>query len=143
MRYTSCVDLHIVLRDPDGRIALGRRRNTGWMDGHHHLPSGHLEDGESAREGAARELEEETGVLVPPDGLTLVHTMHHRTDAGRVALFFTVPRAPWTLGNPEPDKCDGWAWYPPTALPGPIVPYTAGALVHIAARRPYSEQGWQ
>ena len=36
------------------------------------LPGGHLDDGETFLAGAVRELEEETGVTLPPEALTLV-----------------------------------------------------------------------
>lgn len=50
-RYTAHVDLHLILRDTDGRVLMGQRQNTGWADGQLGLPSGHLEDGESATAG--------------------------------------------------------------------------------------------
>ncbi|WP_267965842.1 hypothetical protein [Streptomyces sp. NRRL F-5053] len=40
-RYTSCVDLHLLLRDEQRRVLLGRRQNTGFADGAWHLPSVH------------------------------------------------------------------------------------------------------
>jgi hypothetical protein len=37
-RYTSAVDLYLILRDEQGRVLLGGRRNTGWADGQLALP---------------------------------------------------------------------------------------------------------
>ena len=51
--------------EPDGRKYLLLRHANG---GHWSFPKGHLEEGESAREAAIRELEEETG-LHPEDFL--------------------------------------------------------------------------
>jgi hypothetical protein len=48
-RHRSIVDVHLVLRR-DGKILMGRRANTGYGDGLLHLPSGHLERGESVIE---------------------------------------------------------------------------------------------
>ncbi|MFC4587328.1 NUDIX domain-containing protein [Sphaerisporangium corydalis] len=45
-RYKTPIDLHVILRR-GGEILLGRRRNTGFHDGDWHLPSGHIEPGES------------------------------------------------------------------------------------------------
>ncbi|WP_172387119.1 NUDIX domain-containing protein [Streptomyces sp. MNP-20] len=142
-RFTSTVDLHLVLRDDQGRVALGRRRNTGYMDGYYHVPAGHLEAGESFTRGAARELREETGALVEREELRLAHTMHHFTNSARTALFFEVTRPTWELANPEHDKCEGWEFFAPDALPDKIVPYTASALGHIAKHIIYSERGWE
>lgn len=141
-RYTSHVDLHLILRDSEGRILFGQRQNTGWADGQLGLPSGHLEDRESATTGAAREAEEEIGVLVKPDTLRLVHVMHHRTNSGRVGLFFEV--SDWTgeILNREPDKCAGWLFIDPASPPAEIVPYIATALRNISAGEVYSEGGW-
>ncbi|MFB7741905.1 NUDIX domain-containing protein [Streptomyces sp. NPDC056132] len=142
-RYTEAVDLHLVLRDREGRVALGLRQGTGWMDGHYHLPSGHKEMGESAAAGAVREAAEETGVDIKREELRLVHVMSHYTTAGRTALFFEATRPEWDLVNTEPDKCGGWAFFAPDALPEKIVPYAAAALGHIRKSINYSERGWE
>jgi 8-oxo-dGTP diphosphatase len=141
-RYTAHVDLHLILRDSEGRVLFGQRRNTGWADGQLGLPSGHLEDGESATTGAAREAAEEIGVLLKPDALRLVHLMHHRTNSGRVALFFAVAGWSGEITNREPDKCAGWSFVDPADPPTPIVPYIAEALRRIGSGEVYSERGW-
>lgn len=141
-RYRSCVDLHLILRDGQGRVLLGERRNTGWADGYLGLPSGHLEDGESATAGAVREGEEETGVLIEPEDLRLVHVMHHHTDSGRVALFFEANTWTGEIVNREPDKCAGWDFMALDTLPDAVVPYVAEALRHYGAGVAYSERGW-
>jgi 8-oxo-dGTP diphosphatase len=141
-RYTSCIDLHLILRDEQGRVLLGQRQNTGWADGLNGLPSGHLEDGEAATVGAAREAEEETGVLIKTDTLRLVHVMHHRTDSGRMALFFEASDWAGEITNTEPDKCAGWTFHDPAQLDDQMVPYIGKALRHIASGEFYSEGGW-
>lgn len=141
-RYTACIDLHLILRDVQGQVLLGQRQNTGWADGLFGLPSGHLEDGEPATTGVAREAEEETGVLVKTGNLRLVHVMHHRTDSGRMALFFEASDWAGEIINTEPDKCAGWEFHDPATLDGKIVPYLAVALAHIGEGRLYSEGGW-
>lgn len=142
-RYTSCIDLHLILRDSDGQVLFGRRQNTGWADGKLGLPSGHLEDGESATAGMAREAQEEVGVTITVGDLRLVHLVHHRTDSGRVALFFQASDWSGEITNNEPDKCAGWSFVDPTDPPAEIVPYVAVALRHITADQLYSEGGWQ
>ena len=113
------------------------------MDGAFHLPAGHLEDGESATAGAVREASEEIGINIDPGDLALVHVMHHRTNSGRIALFFEVKRWEGTVSNGEPDKCAGWRWCTPDALPARMVPYTAEAVRHIAKGIFNSERGWE
>lgn len=141
-RYASCIDLHLILRDEQGRVLLGQRQNTGWADGLYGLPSGHLEDGESATVGVAREAEEEIGVLIKTDDLRLVHVMHHRTDSGRMALFFEASDWAGEITNTEPDKCAGWGFHDPGQLDSQVVAYVGKALRHIASGGFYSEGGW-
>ena len=141
-RYTSVIDLHLILRR-DERILLGRRMNTGFADGFYALPAGHLEADEGATEGMAREAREETTILVEPWDLTLVHVMHHHTNSGRLALFFEATDWSGDIINCEPAKCTGWTWHSLDTLPEPIVPYIADALRHIRVHTPYSEGGWK
>ncbi|MEU4243128.1 NUDIX domain-containing protein [Actinoplanes sp. NPDC026619] len=136
------VDVHLILRNGD-RVLLGQRINTGFGDGCWHMPSGHGEDGESALGTLVREAKEETGVVIDQADASLVHTMHHWTGSGRMALFFQVSR--WE-GDPvvtEPDKCAAWQWFPLDGLPEQMIDYGRLALEQYAAGEPYSERGWQ
>lgn len=139
-RYRVCVDAHLVLRRGD-EVLLGLRRNTGYADGRWHLPSGHTEAGESGSEATAREAFEEIGVTIAPDDLDFVHLMHHRTNEGRVALFYSATHWEGEPTNREPDKCAELRWFPLTDLP-PMIDYAADALSHIAKSTVYSERGW-
>lgn len=140
-RYKACVDLHLILRRGD-KILLGLRQNTGFADGSWHLPSGHAEDEESATTGVIREAKEEVGVDVRPSDVRFVHFMHHRTDSGRVGLFYETDTWTGEVVNTEPDKCAEWRWFPITELPEQMIPYAAEALAHIAKENHYSERGW-
>jgi 8-oxo-dGTP diphosphatase len=60
----------------DKKIFLLRRYNTGWEDGKYNLPGGHLNGNETAREAAAREVLEETGVKVKIDDLHFFNASH-------------------------------------------------------------------
>ncbi|MFI8361983.1 hypothetical protein ACIGD1_17660 [Streptomyces sp. NPDC085612] len=42
----------------------------------------------------------------------------------------------------EPDKCLSWGWWPPDALPEPVVPCARAAVEGIRAGRRYTELGW-
>jgi 8-oxo-dGTP pyrophosphatase MutT (NUDIX family) len=141
-RYTAHVDVHLILRDAAGRVLFGQRQHTGFADGQLGLPSGHLEDGESAMAGTVREAAEEIGVLIKNDSLRLVHVMHHRTDSGRLALFFEARDWSGEIVNTEPDKCAGWSFIDPTDPTTEIVPYLVRALRHLASGEIYSEGGW-
>lgn len=136
------VDIHLVLVREDGAILLGERRNTGWKDGHHHLVAGHLEDGESATTALAREAYEEAGIRIDPDKVRLAHFMHHRTDSGRVALFFEATEWTGEITNAEPDKCARWEFHRPDALPDPMIDYARTGIELYRKGVLYSEAGW-
>lgn len=140
-RYRVCVDAHLILRRGN-EILLGQRRNTGFADGSWHLPSGHTDEGEPASTALIRESVEEIGVGIDPADVRFMHLMHHRTDAGRIALFFEVTRWTGEPTNREPDKCAGWQWFDLTALPDEMIPYAAEALAQYTQGEVYSERGW-
>lgn len=65
-------------RDDRGRLLLIHKIDNGcWA-----LPGGGMDIGESIREAAIREMEEETGVLVEVTGLVGIHT-----DPGHVVAY--------------------------------------------------------
>jgi 8-oxo-dGTP diphosphatase len=69
IRYTA----DVVVLTPDDDVLLIQR---DWppYEGDWALPGGHVDQGESSREAAARELAEETGVHVPADDLREIGT---------------------------------------------------------------------
>lgn len=136
------VDVHLLLRR-GGDVLLGQRINTGFGDGSWHPPSGHGENGESAVGALVREALEETGVIVDPAEVRLVHVLHHWTGSARMALFFEARRWSGDLTVTEPDKCAAWEWFPLSALPEQMIPYGRQALEQYAKGEPYSERGWQ
>jgi 8-oxo-dGTP diphosphatase len=138
------IDVHVLLVQDD-RILLIRRRDTNPMfDGQWHLPSGKLDAGEPVPAAAAREAEEEVGVVIHPTDLRLVHTIHVNGSGPepRLGLFFEARR--W-LGHPtnrEPSKCSAVGWFPLTALPTPLIDYPAAAIAAYRTGAPFSTQGW-
>ena len=124
-----------LLRDAEERgareVLLQLREGTGYMDGHWAAAvAGHVEQGESVFEAAAREAVEEVGVT----GLELsAICAMQRTGRGepideRVDYFFTATS--WS-GEPrivEPDKCADLRWFALDALPDPVVPHELRVL---------------
>jgi 8-oxo-dGTP diphosphatase len=78
-RHSVSVAAAIV--NDDGQVLAVRRRDNG----HWEPPGGVLELDETIHEGLAREVEEETGLLVEPEALTGVYKNMRR---GIVALVF-------------------------------------------------------
>jgi 8-oxo-dGTP diphosphatase len=130
-RHRSIVDLHLVIRRGDpGRILLLRRANTGYGDGLLHLPSGHLEPGESITDGVIREAREETGIDVAAGDLRFLHVMHRASEDGgdRIGFFFAATSWTGEPFNAEPGKCSELVWADPHDLPADTIPYPAAGI---------------
>lgn len=88
------------------------------------LPGGHLEYGETFEECGAREVLEETGVVLTetPKFAHAVNTIFSN-EAHYVTIFMRVdvtPEEAEAVRNAEPDKCEGWEWHFLEGLPKPI-----------------------
>jgi 8-oxo-dGTP diphosphatase len=120
-------------------VLLQLRQNTGYMDDHWAMAAaGHVEEGESVHEAAAREAHEELGVDIDIASLEPVCAMH-RTGMTRapvdqrVDFFFACWR--WS-GEPrlvEAHKAADLRWFPLTDLPDPVVPHERLVLGGLAA----------
>lgn len=143
-RYTSIVDVYVLLQRADDRILLLERANTGYADGQLCPPSGHLEANESVIDGAIREAHEEVGVVIRPNDITCVHVVHHRSPQGqgRIGIFFRTTQWSGEPTNCEPHKCAGLYWVNPDDLPANTVPYSAAAITQIQTGAHFSIDGW-
>lgn len=140
-RFKLTGDVHLLL-NRDGQILFGRRQNTGFEDGAWHVPSGHLEAGESVVTALVRESKEEIGLGIAAEDVEFTHVMHNSSSGGRVAFFFTVQHWDGTPENREPEKCSELRWFPLGALPDHLIDYCRVALSHIAAGQAFSVYGW-
>jgi 8-oxo-dGTP diphosphatase len=141
-RHNLIGDVHLVLLNDNGEVLFGKRQNTGFEDGAWHVPSGHLEAGESVVRALVREAKEEIGVVIAEEDIEFAHVMHNSSSGGRVAFFFTVNTWSGIPENREPDKCSELGWFPLDALPEDMIDYCRVALAHIATGRAFSIYGW-
>lgn len=119
-----------------GRLLLGRRKGSHGA-GEYAYPGGHLEHLESFEQCAKREVREETGLEIGP--LRFLRVLNTRAYAPKhyVDLAFA---ADWVSGEPqvlEPEKIDGWAWYPLDALPTPLFGTIPTALEALTTGRTF------
>lgn len=124
------------------KILLSRRFRTGYEDGKYSLPAGHVEEGETLREAAAREIEEEIGLTIKPEDFELIHVMHRKETDIRVDFFFTAKKWQGQITNREPNKCDDLGWFPLNKLPSNTIPYIKRAIESVSRDSFYSEFGW-
>jgi 8-oxo-dGTP pyrophosphatase MutT (NUDIX family) len=84
-RYRIIPAVFIIVHDQangDQQVLLQRRAGTGYCDGWYDAPSGHYEEADGLPQvAAARELEEETGLIAKSEDLELFHivTNEHET----------------------------------------------------------------
>ncbi|PJN02560.1 DNA mismatch repair protein MutT [Streptomyces sp. CB01201] len=144
-RNAVCVIVHDSAADMVAAVLYAARNwspQPAWT-----LPGGKAEPGEALDEAAARELKEETGLLVDPAGLVLVHVIHVEQgwdQAGQFVLFVFATDT-WTgeLTNTEPDKHLTVQWVTANSMPEPAFPTTTQALAAYRDGGPaFSRHGW-
>jgi 8-oxo-dGTP diphosphatase len=119
-----------VLVIKDGKLLLGKRKGSHGAN-EYASPGGHLEHMESFADCAAREVLEESGLVIGPLRFLRVLNTTQYAPKHYIDIAFA---ADWVSGEPEvrePDKIEGWAWYALDALPSPLfgtVPTAIAAL---------------
>jgi 8-oxo-dGTP pyrophosphatase MutT (NUDIX family)/predicted enzyme related to lactoylglutathione lyase len=133
-------DVYVIVRRAD-QVLLLLRSGTGYKDGQWGPPSGKVEDAETYREAAARELREETGISVGPGELRFIHVIERLPISGSrwVGLFFEVDAATASPVNVEADKHEALAFFPVSHLPDNTVDYVRYVLQAVATSRHLSE----
>lgn len=135
---TPLVAAAYVVLQRDDHVLLQLRRGTGYLDEHWAVLAGHLERGETITAAAVREAAEESGVIIDPDDLEPLTTLHRFIPTGprieqRCDWFFRARR--WT-GEPvrlEPHRSADMRWFALDALPEPVVPHELTVLEYLAA----------
>jgi 8-oxo-dGTP diphosphatase len=137
------IDTHVIVRDGD-KVLLSQRGGP-YGHGRWHMPSGKLDHGESLTHGAARELLEETGLVVDVADLRLVHVVHHHqaAETERIGFFFEARVWDGEPVNREPSKCLALEWFAVHDLPDDLIEYPgAGLRGYLESAGPLTEQGW-
>lgn len=142
-RQQVVVDVHVIL-EREGDILLCLRQGTGYADGLHCLPSGHLDPGETVIDCAIREAREEVGVEIDPGHLRPATVVHHLSPEGRPRVGFFFAANAWTgeVVNAEPQKCAKLTWAPADMLPDNTVPYTSAGVNLYLAGAGVGVHGW-
>ncbi|MFJ1837933.1 NUDIX domain-containing protein [Streptomyces sp. NPDC088175] len=108
----------VVLVTEDGQIALVERR---WepFEGEHALPGGHVDEKETSRMAASRELFEEAGVEVAPTDLEQLGVFDEpdRDPRGRYVTVVYLARVPAGTVLTAGDDARTATWWPLTSLP--------------------------
>ncbi|WP_027460186.1 NUDIX domain-containing protein [Deinococcus murrayi] len=134
----------LVVRDPAGRVLLGRRSGTAFAEGLWNLPGGAVEPGEGLLAAVTREAREEVGLRVDPSALRSLGVSRYDVagPGGPVAgVDFLFLADAWE-GEPTPlDKTSEVGWFAPDALPPGCLPWLPGVLrAHLLEGVRLSEQ---
>jgi len=121
----------------DGRVLLGRRI-AAYGNGLMQLPGGKPDTGESLKQTALRELEEETGIRARV-ATEVARQVDDFPEIGKryTTHFFIATGGPDEPQNCEPNKCEGWNWFALDAWPADlfaISPETIDAIRQAATR---------
>lgn len=131
-RYQIRVAVYgLIIRD--GKILMLRRKNTNWFDGFFGVPAGHLEEDETLKHAACREIKEEAELDVLESDLQFAYMEHriHPNGYNYIDIYFKVKK--WQ-GNPkigEPDLSDKIGWFPIDNLPINVISYMHHGLDKI------------
>ena len=106
--------------NPDGLVLLGRRLSIHGY-GTWAAPGGHLDTDEMPAHCAARELREETGIIIPQKNFHIIGVTYDAYPRNPyVTLHYRVNDVTATPKLREPDKCDEWRWFALKELPQPL-----------------------
>lgn len=130
----------------DGNLLLGKRLGTlgygTWAP-----PGGHLEPGETPNETAARELAEETGIVIPAYAFAptvFVQDNGRETQNTYLTLFVVAQTRQATPVIKEPKKCAEWRWCSFNQLPTPFFsPFEALHTLITQRAGPFKETAWK
>lgn len=91
----------------------------------------------------AREAKEELGIIVRPEDMKLVHTVHrlnrNEPNQEHIDLFFEAIKWGGDITNAEPHKCDDVSWFASDDLPENTLPLVRHVIEATARGDTFSE----
>lgn len=114
----------MIVLDPGGRILLGLAHDGRWE-----LPGGKVDPGESFEQAGARELAEETSLLVRAEDVRIVAVvLDGERGVPRISAAGLVTDVADDPEVTEPDKIVRWQWHGPEAVPSELFMPSAAVL---------------
>lgn len=136
------VSVHLIICN-NNTVLMQRRINTGFADGWLSLPSGKLESYESVLDCVIREANEELGIYIKRDDISIVHVLNRKgDDKVRVDYFMWIKFWSGEIQNLERNKCEELVWCNADKLPKDVIPYIVFVLSQIKRNVSFSLYGW-
>ena len=126
-----------ILLERDGKYFFIRRANTGWNDGKLTIPAGHVDKGQTTRQGAITEAREEAGVTIKEEDLEFIHTQY--VFDKYTNFFFRAQK--WN-GEPmlgEPHLCSEVLWVPKNETPEDVILHVRLMLEEVSKGNYFSD----
>ena len=121
-------------------ILLQQRKNTGYYDGGRQVPSGHIDDGETALQSITHECLEEIDIDITVDETHIFHIIHRiSTNRQYFDIGVMVNQRTGEIKNNEPDKCSALERFALDNLPSYISPITIRLIEAYQSKQFYSE----
>lgn len=138
------ISVFLILRKAD-KILLYKRINTKHEAGNYSLVGGHVDGNETVQQAIAREAQEEIGIRINTQDLTVAHVIHTKAtaDYGEYINFF-LESSVWDgePANMESNRCEELVWHTLESLPVNTVQYVRQALENIQQGIFFSNFGW-
>ena len=111
----------VILIREDGKILVGKRKNTSAGDGYWGLPGGRIDRWETPEETAKRETFEESDIVVYDlEYFDYTNDMFKEEDEHWITMYFISRNFEGEAKIMEPNKCEEWRWVDTDDLPEPI-----------------------
>lgn len=128
----------------EDKVLLVFQKNTKVNNNMYGLIGGLVEKGESARDAAIRESEEEIGIKIKKEDMKLVHCLSSiENEKETMGLYFLINKWEDEPINKEIIKHDHIKWFPLNNLPQNLIERNRQALEMMKANVNYSEWGWK
>lgn len=77
--YHTNIPASYLILIKDNKILLLRRANTGFKDGFYSMVAGHVDPGETFTDCIIREAQEEAGITLTIQDISVMHMMHRKS----------------------------------------------------------------
>lgn len=134
-----------VMLKKGNKVLLTKRLKEGWGYGEYALPGGGVDENETIRQAAVREIKEELDVALKIHDLEILHVMHVTREQKYESIGFFLVTEKWMgeIKNAEPHRHESIEWHDLDNMPINITKTLKLFLEKKIKNEIYSEFGWE